>query len=266
MTGNIKGITIELNGDTTKLDKALRGVNKETRTVQRQLSEVERSLKMDPGNTDLIKRKQRLLGEEVKSTQDKLSMLKEADKEVAKEMEAGTEGATEKHNELQRQIAITEAKEKALQRELDKLSSVPSKTEKIAAGFKNAGKKITGVSEKIGKVGEGFTKNVTLPIAAAGAASAKAWSEVDDAMDTVVTKTGASGKELKSIGGIAGIMGKAIGFITSPVGMVVATIAAAVAIGIILYKNWDKIKSTAVTVFNAVKGTIVSVMNTIGTV
>lgn len=199
MAGNIKGITIELNGDTTKLDKALREVNKETRTVQRQLSEVERALKMDPGNTDLIKQKQRLLGEEVKSTQDKLSMLKEADKEVAKEMESGTEGAAQKHNELQRQIAVTEAKEKALQRELDKLSSVPSKTEKIAAGFENAGKKITGVSEKVGKVGEGLTKNVTLPIVATGAASAKAWSEVDDAMDTVVTKTGASGSELKSM-------------------------------------------------------------------
>lgn len=52
MAGNIKGITIELNGDTTKLDKALREVNKEARTDQRQLSEVERALKMDPGNTD----------------------------------------------------------------------------------------------------------------------------------------------------------------------------------------------------------------------
>lgn len=52
MVGNIKGITIELNGDTTKLDKALREVNKETRIVHRLLSEVERALKMDPGNTD----------------------------------------------------------------------------------------------------------------------------------------------------------------------------------------------------------------------
>lgn len=54
MVGNIKGITIELNGDTTKLDKAFREVNKETRTIQSQLSEVERALKMNPGNTDLI--------------------------------------------------------------------------------------------------------------------------------------------------------------------------------------------------------------------
>ena len=86
MAGNIKGITIELNGDTTKLDKALREVGKETRTVQRQLSEVEKALKLDPGNTDLIKQKQRLLGEEIQSTKDKLGMLRQADQDVSKDM------------------------------------------------------------------------------------------------------------------------------------------------------------------------------------
>lgn len=199
MAGNIKGITIEINGDTTKLDKALRDVNKETRTVQRQLSEVERALKMDPGNSDLIAQKQRLLGEEIQSTQSKLSMLKQADEKVAQDMANGTEGAAEKHNELQRQIAITEAKEKALQKELDKLATVPSKTEKIAQGFENAGSKIKSVSDKVGKVGTGLSKGVTAPIAAVGAASAKAFTDVDEAMDTVVVKTGASGKALEGM-------------------------------------------------------------------
>ena len=60
MAGNIKGITIELNGDTTKLDRALRNVNNETKTLQRQLSDVEKALKMDPGNADLVKQKERL--------------------------------------------------------------------------------------------------------------------------------------------------------------------------------------------------------------
>ena len=61
MAGNIKGITIELNGDTTKLDKALRNVNRETQTLQRQLSDVEKALKMDPGNADLIKQKEKYI-------------------------------------------------------------------------------------------------------------------------------------------------------------------------------------------------------------
>jgi hypothetical protein len=59
-----------------------------------------------------------------------------------------------------------------LQRQLDKLSSVPSKVDKISAGFDKAGKKISAVSEKVTKVGEGLTKGVTVPVAAAGAASA----------------------------------------------------------------------------------------------
>ncbi len=114
-------------------------------------------------------------------------------------MANGTEGAAEKHNELQRQIAITEAKEKALQKELDKLATVPSKTEKIAQGLENAGSKIKSVSDKVGKVGTGLSKGVTAPIAAVGAASAKAFTDVDEAMDTVVVKTGASGKALEGM-------------------------------------------------------------------
>ena len=121
MAGNIKGITIELNGDTTKLDKALRNVNRETQTVQKQLQEVEKALKMSPGNTDLLRQKERLLGEEIESTKKKLEMLRKADEQVTQDMENGVEGAAEKHNELQRQISTTEAKERMLQRELDKL-------------------------------------------------------------------------------------------------------------------------------------------------
>jgi len=199
MAGNIKGITIELNGDTTKLDKALREVGKETRTVQRQLSEVEKALKLDPGNTDLIKQKQRLLGEEIQSTKDKLGMLRQADQDVSKDMEKGTAGAAEKHSELQRQITVTESKEKALQKEFDKLKGVSGDTLKIAAGFENAGTKIKSVSDKVGSIGKGMTKGVTAPVVAVGAASAKAFTEVDDAMDTVVKKTGASGKSLDSM-------------------------------------------------------------------
>lgn len=57
MAGNIKGITIELNGDTTKLDKALRNVNRETQTLQRRFLGVEKALKMDPGNADMVMQK-----------------------------------------------------------------------------------------------------------------------------------------------------------------------------------------------------------------
>ncbi|MFR4199605.1 MAG: hypothetical protein ACLT09_00450 [Flavonifractor plautii] len=59
----IKGITVEIGGDTTKLDKALAGTNKELAATQKSLKDVERLLKLDPGNTELLEQKQRLLAQ-----------------------------------------------------------------------------------------------------------------------------------------------------------------------------------------------------------
>ena len=71
-------------------------------------------------------------------------------------MGKGTAGAAEKHSELQRQITVTESKEKALQKEFDKLKGVSGDTLKIAAGFENAGTKIKSVSDKVGSIGKGM--------------------------------------------------------------------------------------------------------------
>lgn len=182
MAGNIKGITIELNGDTTKLDKALRSVNTETRTLQRQLSDVEKALKMDPGNADLVKQKERLLGEEIDNTKKKLEMLRQADEQVNQDMENGVEGAAEKHNELQRQIATTEAKEKMLQKELDKLREVPSKVEKIAQSMEKTGQKIKDAGDKMKGFGKSYSMYVTAPLSAAGTVGVKKFAEVDKTM------------------------------------------------------------------------------------
>lgn len=78
MANKIKGITIEIGGDTTRLDKALSGTNKQIKSTQSELKAVERALKMDPGNTELIAQKQRLLGDAVSATKDKLDTLKTA--------------------------------------------------------------------------------------------------------------------------------------------------------------------------------------------
>ena len=74
----IKGITVEIGGDTTKLQTALKGVNTEIRNTQSQLKDVEKLLKLDPGNTELMAQKHRLLGEAVKETKEKLETLKTA--------------------------------------------------------------------------------------------------------------------------------------------------------------------------------------------
>ena len=66
----IQGITVEINGDTTKLSKALEGVNKNIRNTQTQLKDVEKLLKLDPTNTELLAQKQKLLASEVSSAEN----------------------------------------------------------------------------------------------------------------------------------------------------------------------------------------------------
>lgn len=78
MANRIKGITIQIGGDTTKLDKALAGTNKELSNTQKQLRDVERLLKLDPGNTELLEQKQRLLAQSVEATSEKLETLRKA--------------------------------------------------------------------------------------------------------------------------------------------------------------------------------------------
>ena len=74
----IKGITIEIGGDTTKLQTALKGVNTDIRNTQQQLKDVEKLFKLDPGNTELITQKHKLLGEAVAATKERLETLKTA--------------------------------------------------------------------------------------------------------------------------------------------------------------------------------------------
>ena len=77
MADRIKGITVEIGGDTTGLSKALGGVNRDIRDTQSQLKDVERLLKLDPTNTELLAQKQRLLAVAIDDTKEKLNTLKE---------------------------------------------------------------------------------------------------------------------------------------------------------------------------------------------
>ena len=91
MAGNrIKGITVEIGGDTTKLQTALKGVNTEIRNTQSQLKDVEKLLKLDPGNTELIAQKHRLLAQAVSETREKLETLKTAQRQADEALRNGT--------------------------------------------------------------------------------------------------------------------------------------------------------------------------------
>lgn len=107
-TSRIKGITVEIGGDTTGLDKALKGVNQEIRTTSSSLKDVERLLKLDPGNTELLRQKYELLNRQIDQTEEKLESLKNAEKSVQNQIKEG-KVSEDQYNALKREIIATEA-------------------------------------------------------------------------------------------------------------------------------------------------------------
>lgn len=127
MANRIKGITIEIGGDTSKLDKALSGTNKELSETQKQLKDVERLLKLDPGNTELLAQKQRLLAQSVEATSQKLDTLRRAAENADKALERGT-AYQNAYEPLKRQLDTVNASVRALE------NNAESMQQKLSAG------------------------------------------------------------------------------------------------------------------------------------
>ena len=106
MAGNIKGLTVEIGGDTTQLGKALESVNKRSRDLSKELGQINKLLKMDPGNADLLAQKQAVLAEAVENTSKKLGTLREAERQVQAQFERG-EVSADQVRALQREIVET---------------------------------------------------------------------------------------------------------------------------------------------------------------
>ena len=103
MANRIKGITVEIGGDTTGLDKALKSVNSNIKNTQSQLKDVNSLLKLDPSNTTLLAQKQKLLKSAISETKNKSDTLKEVQKQAKQQFEAGNLGK-DKYDALQREI------------------------------------------------------------------------------------------------------------------------------------------------------------------
>ncbi len=191
MANNIKGITIEIGGSTSKLDKALTDVNKSIKGTQTELKEVEKLLKLDPKNTELLAQKQELLADAVSETKDKLDVLKTAEKQVQEQFKKG-EATEEQYRAVQREIIATEEQLKSLE---DQAKQSNISLADVGEAFEKAGGKITAVGEKL--------LPVTAAIGAIGAAGIAAAMELDDGYDTIITKTGATGEKLEELTAVA---------------------------------------------------------------
>ena len=189
MADRIKGITVEIGGDTLNLQKALQDVNKKISHTQSELKDVNRLLKLDPGNTELLQQKQAFLNDAIEETKEKLKQEEEALKAAAEDKNF----PTDKMNALKREVIETKEKLKDLEKQADSFGSVASQQ------FQAAGQKLKDLGGKITDAGSTLSKSVTAPIAAVGAASLAAFNEVDAGMDVVVTKTGATGAVLEDL-------------------------------------------------------------------
>ena len=195
MAGGIKGITIEIGGDTTKLGKALTDVNSKSKSLQKELNGVNSLLKMDPSNVTLLTQKQELLNKSIANTKEKLETLKEAQKQVQAQFDKG-EITEEQYRDLQREIVATEQKLEKLTDELKEFGSVGA--QQVA----QVGEKVQGVGEKVTNFGKGFSV-VSAGTGAVLAGSIAAFKQLDSGYDTIITKTGATGEALEELTAVA---------------------------------------------------------------
>lgn len=171
MSKKIRGLTIEIGGDVTLLNKALGEVNKHSRDLQSELRQVERLLKLDPKNTELLSQKQKILAESVDNTKKKLDTLKEAERQAQEQFAKGDIGA-DQYRAIQREVIKTEQELKKLDKSLKETNS---KWHDLTTNLDKMGTKMK-------QVGQDMSKKLTLPIAAAGAASFKMGADFEQAV------------------------------------------------------------------------------------
>ena len=212
MANNIRGITIEIGGDTTKLGKALEQTEKKSRSLQTELRQIEQSLKFNPGNLELLAQKQEVLTQSVAETTDKLDTLREAERQVIAQFQRG-EVAEEQVRALQREIIKTENQLESMTTELrstnqsiqnfsDGTDSAEKHTKEYKESLDEANQELSDFKDK---ASEAFNVISTGALALGAGATATAGyaltltNEFDKAFNTLQAQTGATVEEMESL-------------------------------------------------------------------
>lgn len=196
MAGNIKGITIEFQGDTTKLDKALRQIEKNTKSLDNELKQVDKALKFNPTSVELWRQKQDLLTKKISETKSRLDLLKDTQKRI----DSGEITATaEEYQKLRRDIIITENQVKTFESQLRKIGNVNLKA--LSEQIKNVGSKL----ESAGQAMRGLSMAAAAVEAAIGALVVKSASWADD-LNTMSKVYGISTDQLQMYSAAAGLV------------------------------------------------------------
>lgn len=190
MANNIKGITIEIGGDTTGLDKALKGVNQQAKSTQSELKEINKALKLDPSNVELLEQKQRALADAVANTSQKLDTLKEAQRQAAEQLAKGEIGQ-EQYDALTREIVNTEAE----------LKKATKEAENFSVGLeqaKNALNKVGSAAQTVADKTRGLSTAATGLLGAVGGLALKTAKSADE-LSTLSKQTGITTDDLQKM-------------------------------------------------------------------
>ncbi|CAI3193084.1 hypothetical protein [Clostridium neonatale] len=176
-SSRIKGITIEIDGETTGLQKALSNVTQESIDIQKELKDVDRLLKFDPGNTEALAQKQKLLAQQLEVTSQKLKSLKDAQEQVEKQFQSGDIGEKE-YRSFRREIEYTEGSIDKLKKSMAKIDD-GNQVDKLKKDMKELGDSTDEAEDKVGELRSGLSQLVV------GAATGVGISNViEDAFDT----------------------------------------------------------------------------------
>ena len=171
MAGNIKGIIVEIGGDTSKLQKALKDVNSKTASLSKELRGINSLLKLDPKNTELVGQKQTVLKQNIEKTTEKLNDLKEAQ---ARYVATGKDLNTPEYRNLQREIILTENQLKQLKKEASNWTQASQKLSELSSKMKKIGDSISSIGKKL-------TTTLTVPIVSLGTIATKGAIEFESA-------------------------------------------------------------------------------------
>lgn len=192
MASRIQGITVEIGGDTTKLQTALKGLNGEIKSTQTALKDVEKLLKMDPGNTELLAQKEKLLAQAVDETKQKLETLKTA-AEQANTALANGDISQEQYDALQREIVETEQKLRSLETQANQSATAVQKIAATGESLKTTGDNISNAGKKL--------LPVTAAVTGLGTASVTTAANFESSMSQVQATMGITKDSMSTLDG-----------------------------------------------------------------
>lgn len=205
MAKKISGITIAIGADTTGVTNGLKDIGKQSNSVNSELREVERLLKLNPNNVELVAQKQQLLSKQVELTTKKLDGLKGAQADVDRQFKSGDIGE-EQYRAFQREVVATEGR---LDHYKQSLKDVESSSGEAGNATKGLGGKFDELGQSVEDVGETVKGGVLMEAADhlsvvgdklkefSGSAQ-EAFSDVDEGMDKITTTTGKASDEFKT--------------------------------------------------------------------